>query len=260
MSRASRRSIGRRSVIVRVSTLTAVVFTAWHIFASFLWIAPPSPLRDAIPENALRSYMLPWYGQSWSVFAPAPINGDYQLKVRATVTTENGEEATEWVSATDVETQMHTRNLFPPRAGSLSIKQASNFKGAWDKLTAEQKEIAGLGFYKGDDWLGRMQLAMNEVSDNSNEAAVAAYVTQERYTDAYATQVARSIWGADVLQVQYEISRQGIIPFIERDNPDAQRPAPVVAITGWRGLITLDEQSHTAFAEVFRSAYEGMAK
>lgn len=251
----------RRTIVVRIVSAGAVLFTLWHVFATFLWIAPVTPLRDAVRGDTLRNYMLPWYGQSWSVFAPEPINGDYYLSIRAIILDENGEEqATEWVSATDVETSMAHHNLFPPRAAGLAIKQSSQLKDAWQKLTPEQQELAKLNYYKGDSWLGRLQVAMDEAADNTNKNDVVNYIVQERYTDAYATQVAKAVWGDKVVQVQYESSRQNIIPFDQRNNPDAERPAPTIVPLGWRGLITLDDQSTDDFAETFLDAYDRSIK
>lgn len=233
------------------------LFTAWHIAASFLWIGPVTPLRDLVPGNALSQYMLPMFGQSWSVFAPAPINGNYEFQVRAVLADESGTEiTTEWVSASDAELTMQRHNLFPPRASNLALQQASKLKRAWDALTPEQQEVTELNYFKNDDWLGRMQIALNEVNENKNTAAVVAYIVQERYSDAYAVQVARAVWGDSVVRVQFQASRQNIIPFEQRHDPDAVLPALQFAPTGWRGIIVMPGQSESQFAEVFRSAYE----
>lgn len=248
-----------RGPLVRGAVIVGVLFTAWHVFASFLWIAPITPLRELVPGNALTSYMIPWYGQSWSVFAPEPINGDYRFKVRALVLEKDGtEKETEWVSATDVELAMSRHNLLPPRAAGLGTHQSSLLKGAYDGLTAEQRETAALNYFEGDAWLGRMQEAMN--AQGTDDSAVVRYIVQERYSDAYATQVARALWGDLVIRVQYESSRQNIIPFAERNDPDAVRPDEQVALTGWRGLITMPDQSGDDFADVFRAGYERLQK
>lgn len=248
-----------RGPLVRGVLSLGVLFTVWHVFASFLWIGPVTPLRELIPGTVLTSYMIPWYGQSWSVFAPEPINGDYNLRVRALVVDENGEQReTEWVSATDVELAMSRHNLLPPRAAGLGTHQSSLLKGAYDLLTPEQRATAALNFFDGDAWLGRMQEAMN--TQGTDDSIVVRYIVQERYVDAYATQVARAIWGDSVVRVQYQSSRQNIIPFSERNNPDAQRPGEQIAPTGWRGLITMPGQSGDAFADVFRAGYERLEK
>lgn len=240
-----------------------MLIAGWHIFASFLWISPPSELRTLVPGNALSNYMLPWFGQSWSVFAPEPINGDYKFEVRAIVP--DGAEAgaadsyvaTEWVDATAAELSSAQYNLFPPRAAILATQQATKMLNQWKKLKPEQKTVAELGYYEGDAWLGRMRAAMNE---HGGENVVTDYIVQERYTVAYATQVAYAIWGEEnVTQVQFRVSRQNIIPFEERHNPQAERPAPEVAQTGWRGTIVMPGQSNEDFAKVFMQNYRGAA-
>ncbi|MBO3664844.1 DUF5819 family protein [Microbacterium stercoris] len=250
-----KQSISRKTLVLRASVAVSLLAATWHIFASFLWISPPTPLRELVPGDVLQSYMLPWYGQSWSVFAPEPINGDYALNVRALVPDENGEMVeTEWVNATAVEQSWATHNLFPPRAAGLSVRQASSFSNAWKALTAEQQQTAALNYFKGDNWLGRMRDAML-ADEEGDDDAVIEYIVQERYTDAYATQVAHALWGEDVQRVQYEITRQNVIPFAERNNPDAKRPEIQRTSVGWRGLIVMPGQDEKAFPEVFAPAH-----
>lgn len=255
----------RRPLAAKIMLVIAGLFTAWHVFASFLWISPPSELRSVVPGDALTSYMIPWYGQSWSVFAPAPINGDYRFQVRAVIadgTTDTGAPkytSTSWVDATEVELSMSRHNLFPPRAANLSSQQASKLLNQWKKLSAEQKEIAALGFYEGDAWLGRLQAELGEVG--SGAESIAPYILQERYSSAYATQIAFAVWGEDrVAQVQFQVSRQNIVPFSERLDPDAKRPEAEIAGTGWRGLIVMPGQSNSAFREVFLPTYERISQ
>lgn len=247
---------GTAKPLVRITLVLASLFTAWHVFASFLWISPPSELRTVVPGQMLSSYMLPWYGQSWSVFAPEPINGDYKFEVRAIV--EDGVDddgattyvATDWVDATDAELSMSKYNLFPPRAATLSTQQASKHLNLWKKLTPEQKEIVKLGYYEGDAWLARMRAALTEVGDQPQ--TVTDYIVQERYSAAYATQVAFAVWGEEgTTQVQFRVSRQNVVPFEKRNDPAAERPAPEMADLGWRGLIVMPGQSAENFAHVF---------
>jgi hypothetical protein len=238
----------------RVVGVVAVIFVAWHVFATFLWVSPVNYMRDAIPGNALTSYMIPMFGQSWSVFAPVPINGNYSFKVQAEVKEADGElRETEWVDAVEVEMQgMHMQNLFPPRAGTLALQQASSFKGAWEKLTADQKAIVKLGYYSGEDWRLRLETKMLEYPPTD---AVDGYIAQEKLTTAYATQVAKAVWGDSVEHVRFEISRQNIAPFAQRHDTE-RKPEPVQLVpTGWRGLETMPGQSDQRFAEIFKPLY-----
>ncbi len=245
---------------VRAVAFVAVLFTAWHVFASFLWIAPPSPLREVVPGKALSSYMLPFFGQSWSVFAPEPINGDYHFNVRAVIV-EGGERVeTGWVSATDVELSMIRYNLTPPRAGIQSSELASDFKKAWDALGDQQRAILA------ERYVGNADQLRADLEDSITEGEgasvtadqVDAYLQQEQRSVAYATQVARAIWGPSVEEVQVRVSRQNIIPFGQRHNPEAKRPEPKISLDGWREPRVNPGQNEDNFARVFREQYERM--
>lgn len=243
--------VRRRPLWIRLCTVVALALTAWHILASFLWIAPAGPARDVVPRDALRAYMIPLFGQSWSVFAPEPVNGDHRLEVRA-VAEENGTEAvTDWVSPTDVELSRSRHTLFPPRAANLGLLVAAEHKGAYEDLDEEHAEAVEQDFTT-EDWPSRLSAALTPRDDD--EAAVDAYLEAEELTTAYATQVAHAVWGDDVTRVQFRTTRQNVIPFAERNEPDAQKPALQVVDTGWRGLIERDDQSREQFADYFCSA------
>jgi hypothetical protein len=245
---------------VRAVAFVAVLFTAWHVFASFLWIAPPSPLREVVPGKALSSYMLPFFGQSWSVFAPEPINGDYHFNVRAVIV-EGGERVeTGWVSATDVELSMIRYNLTPPRAGIQSSELASDFKKAWDALGDQQRAILAERYVGNADQLRADLEGSITESEGASVTAdqVDAYLQQEQRSVAYATQVARAIWGPSVEEVQVRVSRQNIIPFGQRHNPEATRPEPKISLDGWREPRVNPGQNEDNFARVFREQYERM--
>ena len=244
--------VRRRPLWIRLCTVVALALTAWHILASFLWIAPPGPARDAVPGDALRLYMLPLFGQSWSVFAPEPVNGDHRLEVRALIETDGTEVVTDWVSPTDVELSLSRHNLFPPRAANLGLQVASAHKGAYEDLDEEHEEALKQDFTT-QDWPARLSAALAS-PDDDEETAVDTYLEAEELTTAYATQVAYAVWGDDVTRVQFRTTRQNVIPFAERNEPDAEKPALQVVDTGWRGLIERDDQSREQFADYFCSA------
>ncbi|WP_285727938.1 DUF5819 family protein [Psychromicrobium xiongbiense] len=246
----------KRKPYVRVVMVLAVLLTAWHVAASFLWIAPYSDgARSAFPggQPTLTAYMIPLFGQSWSVFAPEPINGNFTLKVRSSSTVNGQEQVTDWVDATAVELSMIQHNLFPPRAGIQAAELASEFKGAWDNLTADHKVIVGLNYTNGTDWSARLN---DKLLSYGNPDVVNAYLIQETRVDRYATQVAKAIWGDKIERVQFQIYRQNITPFAQRNDPTV-KPQPLqLANTGWRGLDAAPGQSSLDFAATFRAHYE----
>lgn len=252
---------------VRIIALVAVLFTGWHVFASFLWIAPYSQnAREVVPGQMLTNYMIPMFGQSWSVFAPEPINGDYHFNVRAVIETGAGEEeVTGWVSATDVELSMIQYNLMPPRAGIQSSEVASSYKGAFDGMQDVDRVVLE-GDFAVDEWEVGLRAALESQenktgsTDDARTAKIDEILAEEHRSTAYATQVARAIWGDSVREVQYRVSRQNIIPFAQRHNPDAVRPDPTVVLPGWRGLIVEEGQSDKNFADVFSGQFERITK
>jgi len=244
----------RGRIVKRLAVTAAVIFTGWHLFASFLWIAPPSALRNVVPGDALSEYMIPMFGQSWSVFAPEPINGDYYLDVRAIVDDNGEEEVTDWVRATDVEQSLATYRPFPPRAAKLAVAQASSLRGEWHGLNADQQAVVELNYYKDGDWSDRLEAALSDYSEEPEE--LEDYLQEEQRATAYATQVAQAVWGEGVTRVQFQVARQDVIPWGQRNDPSAQRPEIQPVPVGWRGVVIQEHQSQDAFADYFCSAPE----
>jgi hypothetical protein len=237
---------------VRLIAFAACLLTLWHILASFLWIAPYSALREIPTQEALSAYMIPMFGQSWSVFAPEPINGDYHFNVRAMIEVDGEEVTTGWVSATDVELSLIRYNLFPPRAGIQSSEVASGQMNAYKKLDEEQQAVVALDFAEGD-WEAWMVRSFEELGEGPSTEA---YMQEEHLATAYATQVAYAIWGDGVVSIQYRVSRQNVVPYAERDDPGAQRPEPSFSTTGWRAPLEEEGQSRQNFGDVFRAQFE----
>lgn len=249
-----------RKKIVRAVMVVAVLAALWHIAASFLWIAPYSAgARALFPggQQVLSSYMIPMFGQSWSVFAPEPINGNYVFKVRAVLAKNGDETPTDWVDATAVETSMIRHNLFPPRGGIQAGELASDFKGKWDALTADHKVVVNLNYFNGNDWPIRLN---EKLQTYGTPNVIAPYLDAENTVIKYSTQVARAVWGDSVTRVQFEIYRQNVIPFEDRNKPGVQPQAMQIANTGWRGLEVAPGQSDQDFADVFKAAYERLPR
>lgn len=243
-----------RSAVKRTLMVVAMLITGFHLFASFLWIAPASTMREVIPGDLLSKYMIPMFGQSWSVFAPEPINGDYYFDVRAVIETEGGEEVTDWVRATDVELDHSTYKLFPPRSAGLAVGVASDIKSSWEDLPDDQKEIVKLDYFKGEDSVDRLKTKLGEYNDP--DGTVDGYLDSEHLATAYATQVAKAVWGDDVKRVEFAAARQNVVPFAERNDKKAERPDIQPVPIGWRALIVEKHQSQEEFTKYFCSSDE----
>ena len=70
----------RRGLIWTLAALAVV-----HSILLMIWVMPDNPLRAAIGTDRLRSYINPYFEQSWSIFAPTPLRGDENVQIRAYV-------------------------------------------------------------------------------------------------------------------------------------------------------------------------------
>lgn len=246
-ARPSRVSAGRKAVVTVLALLLG-----WHVLASTLWITPSSPARDVVPGDTLREYMLPMFGQSWSLFAPDPISADYYFDVRAVVDQDGEEVTTDWVRASDVELSRATHRLFPPRSASSAIAQATLLRGAWVDLSQDQKAVASAHYYKGEDWGSRLHGDLAAAS--GSEDARSAFEEEDSASIAYATRVATAVWGDGVQRVQYRVARHSVVPFDDRHSSASARPSPVFIEPGWRGAEHASPEAQGLFTEYFCSA------
>lgn len=244
----------RRPLWLRIIAVLCAVLTAWHIFATFLWVAPASELRSVVPSKVFYGYMNPMFNQSWSVFAPEPVNGDYLVEVRAISVDENGKrKTTEWVNAVSREMSLTHHNFFPARATLAGTQVASEYRKTWKKLGKNQQEVVEWNYYEGNDWSQRLETELEHKAGKSSSAVKNArdFIDEERKTTAYVTQVARALWGTSIEQVQYRVGRQSIVSFEKRHDPEAVRPKPSYIKSGWRGQIIVDGQNDSNFAMIF---------
>lgn len=249
----------KRPLWLRAVGMVCVLLTAWHILASFLWIAPTSSLRDVAPGNTLKNYMLPMFGQSWSVFAPAPLNADYSLSVRAKLPGIEGEQTTEWVDAVNREMSLGHHTIFAPRAALAGNYLASDYRSTWNDLNDEQKQVVEWHYYRGEDWAVRFEESFEKRAQSQStrdQGTARDFMDNEHRIRAYATQVARAVWGEDVIAVQFRVGRHPVIPFSQRNDADAVRPTPSHISSGWRGVVVREGQSDENFAEIFLSLDE----
>lgn len=249
----------RRRPVVRVVLVLVSLIAAWHIFAQLLWIAPYSAsMRSIVPGNLLTSWQIPFFGQSWSVFAPDPINGNYHFYIRAVEDVDGKQQNSKWIDAADTELKLSHHNLLPPRAAGLANEQASKYRDAYNKLTEAQLEVVKSNYYRGDDWKSRFENALYAASgdDETARANAGTFITQHAYTTAYATQVAKAMWGTDVDTIRFSISRQNAVPFDKRNDPDVKPEPEQWSPTGWRGAFTMPGQSEEDFADTFKKLAE----
>jgi hypothetical protein len=245
-----RTSRGRR-IVMHVSAGLVGLFAVWHIVATTLYATPATPLRELVPNEAFIAYNYPMFDQNWSVFAPEPISANYELSVRSATLVDGELVNTEWVNASKTELKLLRHNPLSPRAGYAAYAQALGTNLAYKKLSEAEQAVVLESYYEGDMWGQQLESDMRAIG-GSDEATVSAYLKQEWVTVAYATQVAKAVWGDDALYVQYRISIDNSVPFASRHDDSAQRTL-VTVDSGWRGLVEREGQDENHFGDLFMS-------
>jgi hypothetical protein len=248
---ATPRTSGGRRIVMHVSAGLVGLFAVWHIVATSLYATPATPLRELVPNAAFIAYNYPMFDQNWSVFAPEPISANYELSVRSATLVDGQLVNTEWVNASKTELKLLRHNPLSPRAGYASYAQALGTNLAYKKLSEAEQAVVGQSYYEGDMWGQQLEDAMRS-QGGSDPDTVNAYLKQEWVTVAYATQVAKAVWGDEALYVQYRISIDNSVPFASRHDDAAQRSL-VTVDSGWRGLVEREGQDDNHFADLFNS-------
>jgi len=238
-ARRSRRRDSRRPVAPRIALGLVVVLLVGHLGATLLWSSAANPVRAAVGEETLRGYMLPFFQQSWSVFAPDPVSSDISLDVRAVPTGESA--ATEWFTITDRDIANGvTHHLVPSRTYLTNFSLARGYFRAYQALGDEAGPAVGQTLTDGD-W--RQELVDDLAATSSaGDGAVRSYVDYEDALNRIASAVATAQWG-EVDDVQVRVRITPVTPFEQRADP-APNPEFRFVTGGWRSPLpdsTLDQ-------------------
>jgi hypothetical protein len=229
-----------RWVVVVSAGLALVVLV--HTAATALWIAPRNPVSEAVAAP-LGETMNPMFQQSWSLFAPTPINVANSLEVRAF---DADLDATEWVDVTDVEISANfTHHLFPNRASRPTRMLAARAHAQFIKLTDDERHSLG-GHYHGNAW-PRLAEALEEADGSSSAARRRQVLAYDKAMAAYATEYVRAtVTEIDPAYVQFRVVRERVVPYASRGDA---APKQTVYTFGRRPMYEFDRQDSEAFRE-----------
>lgn len=228
-----------------VFTVLLLLVLVVHIGAMFLWIAPSNALSKAL-SKPLTQYALPWFQQSWSLFAPNPIDAAYYLEVRAVP---EGLSETEWVSASDVELSALHHNPLPPTATNVSNKLATGLHDSLQPLQETEREVLGWNFHH-DVWTRIPQEI--EKAGASPSPSLQHSLDLDQAITAYATQFLKAqglIEDTDL--VQYRISKYSVRAFDVRETTDNSEQ--IVFVSGRRSQEVLPHQDEQGFRKVLEA-------
>ncbi|MCU1404077.1 MAG: hypothetical protein JWQ43_380 [Glaciihabitans sp.] len=233
----------------RLLVIAVCLVLGWHFLATYTWNATANATREVIGQETLNSYMLPMFGQSWSVFAPNPGSVNQSLEVRAQVTSGDVTSTTEWYSLTDraarEDIQLH---LIPSRMYLNDFILANRYYDAFMAIDVEARDTAGSS-YVTDTWPDQLQGDLLAKLNVDSSAAVDTFIKYERSTVNLASEVAHARWGDGVTAVQVRVLKTPVVPFAER-NTNASTTVSYF-VDGWRFPTYVDELDQGTFESIF---------
>lgn len=240
MSESSATSHGRpgawQKAIVLIIGLLAIV----HTVLIAAWLAPSSPVRDAIGNARLAQYVDPYFQQSWSALDPTAQVVDEKLFMRAQLLDvgSNKKRTTAWLDMTAAEQPSLLHSLLPARVHLINRRLATNLNAATFGLNEAQRALARKDYVSAP--LVRFSGKFNAVGRFPN--AVLNYVLYDQMTVQFASMYARAKWGGEVLKVQYKVGRLVEPSFKGRHD---KKPSFAYFSYGWRKAIPglVDAQS-----------------
>lgn len=210
---------GRRASVIAAAVLAAGAL-AFHFGMTALYNTPFNPIREQYDEQ-IRSYMSPYFGQDWHLFAPNPISEDSGLLIRAKITGQDGAEiTTQWADITTPHIdKLHDQRFWPSRVERLPTSVRQQLDG-WrdpqlDKLRAENLPPQPPAEVSPTEAPKDLKPALTQAELDGRDSAM-------RYAQAIASAEARRLWGSGVEAVQVRIVSNEYPRFSERYTRDSK--------------------------------------
>lgn len=230
----------------RILVILVCALLGWHFLATYIWNATPNAVRAAIGQETLQSWMIPMFGQSWSVFAPNPGSVNQSLEVRAMI---DDSVTTEWYSLTDRSTHEDVQgHLIPSRMYLNDYILANRYYDAALAIPVEVRDVAGEE-QTGVEWWTDLEDDMLAASGVETDTRVSEFVLYERTVLGLVTEAAIGRWGEGVSMVQVRIVKTPVVPFEQRMT-DVQ--TEVTSFTdGWRAPLRVEGITTATFTRMF---------
>lgn len=235
--------------IAKVITAIALLAVLVHSLLIGLWVAPSTPAREALGETTVRDYVVPWFDQSWSIFAPNPHQTAVTFEVRAWTGGDAEGEATEWVELVAHEDELISGNPFPPRTSLMVRRSADNLHSSTSDLSEDQRSIIEENLL--DESLEAQRQRLADVDSPASEYEVSRHIRAEDIATALASGYAFHRWGEsqDIPYVQFRTTLRSVPDYrsaSEQTLDEAQRSTHTY---GWRQTRDLTEGQQQAFGD-----------
>lgn len=230
-----------QKALVLVIALLAVV----HTVLIAAWLAPTSPIRNAVGQSHLRSYIDPYFQQAWSAIDPNSQRVDETLRFRAQVLNVKSSKKTitPWFDLTGTEDRSLTHNLAPARVHLINRRLATNLNATTFALNSAQLKIVNKDYVK----VPVSELAATLRKAGPYPGVVSNYMAYDQMTVQFLSLYAAAQTGDEVLKIQYKVGRRTVPAFKDR-KPNELRDEKFTYFTyGWRLAYVGDLEAQSPF-------------
>lgn len=216
-----------------------------HTLVIATWVGPNTPVRQAVGDDRLRSYVIPVFDQSWMIFAPTPRRVAVNLQIRLEYVDPASDQPviTDWVDLVDGEDALIAGNPFPPRMSLAARRVANTLNAAMGDLNDAQLEAVANNYLSTPtSALGDRLMEITDASVPSG--TVGTYLTYDEVATHLATLYSAAAYPE--FEVTYVQFRTGMryVPTWEPGTPRTIDDAEITWFDyGWRqpGELTDDE-------------------
>lgn len=215
----------------KVTGIVATVVMLVVMLGTVLVVSPAgTPLRAAV-----RSVALPYFGQTWRVFAPNILKTNRTFEIRAQWRDDGGDLVTsDWVSITGFEQRGTAGNLVPSDIRKNSLNVSGTYLDRYFDLDQAQRDRVRDTFIEraGD---GFQPIPVEDLVDDIGEddADVIRFLRMDYMLMRFGTMYATAGFGEDIERVQWRILRQRPNDFAHRFEAEQQFDTNVTTF-GWR--------------------------
>jgi hypothetical protein len=221
-----------RSVFAAVaSTLVGL-----HMLAVTLAAIPTNPVSDAL--DAQLDYLRPFFGQSWRLFAPNPVDEDKTILVQGAYVDDDGElRTTKWINWTSVEQDVIEHRLVGGRAGYISTKFYPSLDEEYQELENPDQKVLSARTSPIDppSWTA-LRAYLARIGPDEDD--LADYLRWDRAATRLASDVVAARTTGEITAVRYALREHEVTPYDSRHLDDADReearPPATMRIGGWR--------------------------
>lgn len=213
-----------------------------HSVVLALWLSPQNPIRDAVGDRTLASYIDPYFRQTPLSMDPGAQYADESLQIRARIRGGDGElTETAWVDLTAEELDRH--GVLGSRVHRAPRSLATNLNGGVLGLPAELRPLLGEDY--GDRDLAELETALADGGASPLETR--RYFASHYMAVQYATLWASARWEGTVEQVQVRVGLRRVPGYGERRTERLDDRDYEWSDLGWRKAIRGNEAAQSTF-------------